>query len=176
MAGCLAQSRREGFLADFPFVDVLVGPQSLHELPALLERRLTGGKPVGAFADATTRWSADLPRARVSGPSAWVQIVAGCSNYCTYCIVPSVRGPEASRPAAEVLTEVERLAAGGVREITLLGQNVNAYGKEAGFAGQETFADLLQSGLRRPRHRPHPFHDLSPQGRVGGSYRGDRSP
>ncbi len=150
VAGCLAQSRREGFFRDFPFVDVLVGPQSLHELPELLERRLAGGEAVGAFAGATTRWSADLPRARVNGPSAWVQIVAGCSNYCTYCIVPSVRGPEASRPAAEILAEVRSLAASGVREITFLGQNVNAYGKEAGFGGQETFAKLLQTACGVP--------------------------
>ena len=150
VAGCLAQSRREEFFRDFPFVDVLVGPQSLHELPGLLEQRLTGGESVGAFADSTTRWSADLPRTRVNGPSAWVQIVAGCSNHCTYCIVPSVRGPEASRPAAAILTEVDHLAAFGVREITLLGQNVNAYGKEPGFAGKETFADLLRMACAVP--------------------------
>jgi tRNA-2-methylthio-N6-dimethylallyladenosine synthase len=148
VAGCLAQSRRDEFFADFPFVDVLVGPQSLHELPMLLQQRLAEGHKVGAFAETTTRWSAELPRARVDGPCAWVQIVAGCSNYCTYCIVPSVRGPEASRPAADVLYEVEGLAAAGVREITLLGQNVNAYGKEPGFAGGETFADLLQAVCR----------------------------
>jgi tRNA-2-methylthio-N6-dimethylallyladenosine synthase len=145
VAGCLAQSRREGFFADFPFVDVLVGPQSLHELPALLEQRLAAGSGVGAYAETTTQWSAELPRVRVDGPSAWVQIVAGCSNFCTYCIVPSVRGPEASRPAADIIAEVEALAASGVREITLLGQNVNAYGKEPGFCGGETFADLLQA-------------------------------
>ncbi len=166
VAGCLAQSRREEFLADFPFVDVLVGPQSLHELPDLLERRLAGGEPVGVFADATTRWSADLPRTRVNGPSAWVQIVAGCSNYCTYCIVPSVRGPEASRPAADILAEVGRLAASGVREITLLGQNVNAYGNEPGFRGKETFADLLQlasgvPGIERVRFMTSHPKDMS---------------
>jgi tRNA-2-methylthio-N6-dimethylallyladenosine synthase len=166
VAGCLAQSRREEFLTDFPFVDVLVGPQSLHELPQLLERRLTCGEAVGAFADHTTRWSADLPRTRVNGPSAWVQIVAGCSNYCTYCIVPSVRGPEASRPAADILPEVERLAATGVREITLLGQNVNAYGTEAGFEGKERFPDLLRQasavpGIERVRFMTSHPKDMS---------------
>ena len=81
-------------------MDVLVGPQSLHELPLLLQERLATGVPVGAFQETTTRWSADLPRVRRSGPLAWVQIMTGCTNYCSYCIVPYVRGPEASRPAA----------------------------------------------------------------------------
>jgi tRNA-2-methylthio-N6-dimethylallyladenosine synthase len=150
VAGCLAQSRREEFLADFPFVDVLVGPQSLHELPALLERRRACGAPVGAFDEATSRWSADLPRTRLSGPAAWVQIVAGCSNFCSYCIVPYVRGPEASRSAADILAEVAGLTTDGVRQVTFLGQNVNAYGKEPGFSGRETFADLLDKACSIP--------------------------
>ena len=145
VAGCLAQSRKEGFFSDFPFVDVLVGPQSLHDLPVLLERRRATARPVGAFQETTTGWSADLPRSRVSGPSAWVQIVAGCSNFCSYCIVPYVRGPEASRPAVDILGEVRSLVADGVRQVTFLGQNVNAYGKEPGFPGRETFADLLEA-------------------------------
>ena len=135
VAGCLAQSRREAFFADFPCVDVLVGPQSLHQLPALIEERLDTGDRATAFAETTTRWSADLPRSRVSGPGAWVQVVAGCSNFCSYCIVPYVRGPEASRPVEAIMREVADLAAAGVRQVTFLGQNVNAYGKEPGFAG-----------------------------------------
>jgi tRNA-2-methylthio-N6-dimethylallyladenosine synthase len=150
VAGCLAQSRREEFLTDFPFVDVLVGPQSLHELPMLLSRRQEIAEPVGAFQEHTTRWSADLPRTRLAGPSAWVQITAGCSNFCSYCIVPYVRGPEASRPAAEILAEVTQLAAVGAREITFLGQNVNAYGKEPGFPGSESFAELLAQACGVP--------------------------
>jgi tRNA-2-methylthio-N6-dimethylallyladenosine synthase len=150
VAGCLAQSRREEFFGDFPFVDVLVGPQSLHELPGLLERRTRNGRPGGAFEEGTSLWSADLPRARASGPSAWVQIVAGCSNFCSYCIVPYVRGPEASRPAADILAEVTRLAADGVRQVIFLGQNVNAYGKERGFPGRERFADLLERSCSIP--------------------------
>jgi tRNA-2-methylthio-N6-dimethylallyladenosine synthase len=166
VAGCLAQSRRDEFFSDFPFVDVLVGPQSLHELPALLEQRLADGAGIGAYAETTTRWSAELPRVRVKGPSAWVQIVAGCSNYCTYCIVPSVRGPEASRSAADIIAEVEALAGCGVREITLLGQNVNAYGREAGFAGTESFANLLRAacgvrGIERIRFMTSHPKDMS---------------
>lgn len=170
IAGCLAQSRQEELLGAFPFVDVLVGPQSLHELPALIERRWSRPEvgPVWAFEDKTTRWSADLPRARAAGPSAWVQITAGCSNFCSYCIVPYVRGPEASRPAAEILAEVEHLAEAGVREVTFLGQNVNAYGKEPGFAGTETFADLLEGaclipGIERIRFMTSHPKDVAPE-------------
>jgi tRNA-2-methylthio-N6-dimethylallyladenosine synthase len=166
VTGCLAQSRREGFLEDYPFVDVLVGPQSLHELPALLERRFASGEAVGAFQEATTRWSAELPRTRVSGPAAWVQIVAGCSNFCSYCIVPYVRGPEASRPAADIVAEISALAATGVRQVTLLGQNVNAYGQEPGFPGQDSFADLLErtcaiEGIQRVRFMTSHPKDMS---------------
>jgi tRNA-2-methylthio-N6-dimethylallyladenosine synthase len=150
VAGCLAQSRREDLLDDFPFVDVLVGPQSLHELPGLLERSLASGEVAGAFQEETTLWSADLPRKRVSGPMAWVQIVAGCSNFCSYCIVPHVRGPEASRPADDILAEVAALAGSGVKQVTLLGQNVNAYGQEPGFAGGISFAELLSSACAVP--------------------------
>jgi tRNA-2-methylthio-N6-dimethylallyladenosine synthase len=144
VAGCLPQSRQEEFLREYPFVDVLVGPQSLRELPELLRQRVESKEPVSAFQERTTRWSADLPRERVQGPCAWVQITAGCTNFCSYCIVPYVRGPEASRSASDILAEVGVLASSGVREVTLLGQNVNAYGKEPGFAGAETFTDLLR--------------------------------
>jgi len=166
VAGCLAQSRKDEFFRDFPFVDVLVGPQSLHELPGLLERRWAEGRPVGVFHQTTLTWSADLPRTRAAGPSAWVQIVAGCSNFCSYCIVPYVRGPEASRPAADILGEVARLAAEGIRQVTFLGQNVNAYGKEPGFTGRESFADLLQqafsiSGIERIRFMTSHPKDVS---------------
>lgn len=166
VAGCLAQSRREELLVDFPFVDVLVGPQSLHELPGLLQRRAETQRPAGAFQETTTTFSAKLPRTHPVGPSAWVQINAGCSNYCSYCIVPYVRGPEASRPAVEILEEAAHLAARGVREITFLGQNVNAYGKEPGFAGTERFPDLLGlacdvPGLERIRFMTSHPKDMS---------------
>jgi tRNA-2-methylthio-N6-dimethylallyladenosine synthase len=166
VAGCLAQSRQEEFLADFPFVDVLVGPQSLHELPDLLEQRRATGRYAGAFQEVTSRLSAELPRVRSDGPSAWVQITAGCSNFCSYCIVPYVRGPEASRPAGEIVHEAVELAGAGVREVTLLGQNVNAYGKEPSFSGSETFTDLLQvvcavPGIERVRFMTSHPKDVS---------------
>ncbi len=145
VAGCLAQSRREAFFAEHPYVDVLVGPQSLHLLPSLVEGSRSGAGKVGAFEESTTHWSAELPRARRRGAQAWIQIMAGCSNYCSYCIVPYVRGPEASRSESDILAEVAGLLEEGVREITLLGQNVNAYGLEPGFGGLSDFAALLHS-------------------------------
>ena len=145
---------------------MLAGPQSLHELPALVEQRTETGRAAGAFQARTTTWSAELPRTRLNGPCAWVQITAGCSNYCSYCIVPYVRGPEASRPAGEILLEVEHLVADGAREVTFLGQNVNAYGKEPGFGGTETFAELLERacdipGLERLRFMTSHPKDVS---------------
>ena len=124
------------------------------------------GEPAGAFQDQTSRWSAELPRSRGSGPAAWVQIVAGCSNFCSYCIVPYVRGPEASRPAAAILAEVRALAAAGVRQVTFLGQNVNAYGKEPGFAGPGELRRPSGASLLGPGYRAGPFHDLASQGHV----------
>jgi tRNA-2-methylthio-N6-dimethylallyladenosine synthase len=166
VTGCLPQSRKEDFFQDFPFVDVLVGPQSLHRLPALLESARDAPRQVVAFQEATTMWSADLPRSRVSGPSAWVQIVAGCSNFCSYCIVPYVRGPEASRPAGDILDELRSLVDDGIRQVTFLGQNVNSYGKEAGFSGRERFADLLEAacavdGIERLRFMTSHPKDMS---------------
>jgi tRNA-2-methylthio-N6-dimethylallyladenosine synthase len=166
VTGCLAQSRRDRFFADFPFVDILAGPQSLHELPRLLDERLSSGRSAGAFAEATSRWSADLPRVRRDGPLAWVQIVAGCSNFCSYCIVPYVRGPEASRPAEAIVDEVRDLTAEGVREVTLLGQNVNAYGAEPTYCGKDPFPALLEkvcsvSGIERVRFMTSHPKDVS---------------
>lgn len=168
VAGCLAQSRRESFLTEHPYVDVLVGPQSLHMLPSLVAECGSGSRPVTAFEESTTRWSAELPRTRSRGPFAWVQIMAGCSNYCSYCIVPYVRGPEASRPESDILHEVETLVGDGVREITLLGQNVNAYGLEPGFTGTADFAELLHAlsevaGLDRIRFMTSHPKDVSPR-------------
>ncbi|MHB9113090.1 MAG: tRNA (N6-isopentenyl adenosine(37)-C2)-methylthiotransferase MiaB [Thermoleophilia bacterium] len=166
IAGCLAQSRREAFFAEHPYVDVLVGPQSLHMLPRLVEESRSGDGPVGAFEESTTRWSGELPRARGRGPLASIQIMAGCSNYCSYCIVPYVRGPEASRSEEDILREAAALVADGVREITLLGQNVNAYGLEPGFKGTTDFPGLLRSlsavdGLDRLRFMTSHPKDVS---------------
>lgn len=173
VAGCLAQSRRQSFLRDHPYVDVLVGPQSLDELPELLTVRREQDASAWSFRAQAQGWSADLPRVRQESPHAWVQIMTGCTNFCAYCIVPYVRGPEASRPPKDIVAEVEELVAGGVREVTLLGQNVNAYGREPGFAGREDlagggdFARLLSMvsgvpGLERLRFMTSHPKDVSP--------------
>jgi len=168
VAGCLAQSRQAAFFREHPYVDVLVGPQSLHLLPALLDERVSTGRQVGAFDESTSMWSAELPRVRQSGPLAWIQIMTGCSNYCSYCIVPYVRGPEASRPRNEVVEETRELARQGVREVTLLGQNVNAYGLEpASRAGGGGFPALLEAlsgvaGIERIRFMTSHPKDVSP--------------
>src|SRR5680860_1074243 len=145
VAGCLAQSRQQSFFREHPYVDVLVGPQSLEELPGLLMTRLEQDAPAGSFRMRAKGWSADLPRAAQEGPHAWVQVMTGCTNFCAYCIVPYVRGPEASRLAADIVAEVEELVATGVREVTLLGQNVNACGKEADF--EETWVLVEEGGF-----------------------------
>jgi tRNA-2-methylthio-N6-dimethylallyladenosine synthase len=166
VAGCLAQSRQQTFFEEHPYVDVLVGPQSLHELPLLLESRLADGGRRSAFQHETTRFSADLPRVRREGPLAWVQIMTGCTNFCSYCIVPYVRGPERSRPVPDIVAEVTELVAEGTREVTLLGQNVNAYGAEPGFGDTVDFAGLLEclaaiAGLTRIRFMTSHPKDVS---------------
>ncbi|GAB4246799.1 MAG: tRNA (N6-isopentenyl adenosine(37)-C2)-methylthiotransferase MiaB [Thermoleophilia bacterium] len=174
VAGCLAQSRRESFFEEHPYVDVLVGPQSLHELPELILSRieqsaasLPAPAPAAALAERTECFSAELPRVRSDGPLAWVQIMTGCTNYCSYCIVPYVRGPEASRPADDILAEIRSLVDQGVREVTLLGQNVNAYGSEEEAPPGPDFAGLLNQvsaveGLRRIRFMTSHPKDVSP--------------
>ena len=172
VTGCLAQSRKDELYKDFPVHRRACGAaEPARAAPA---HRAAPGQPgitSGAFQEVTTAWSAELPRTRLAGPCAWVQITAGCSNFCSYCIVPYVRGPEASRPAAEILAEVERLVAEGVKEVTFLGQNVNAYGKEPGFAGGESFAAVAGTGERDRRVGAAAVHDLASQGCVGGADR-----
>ena len=131
VTGCLPQAEQDDFFRRFPCVDGALGPQNLHRLPELLEAAVEPapprGGPTGYFADGP-HLSGDLPARRRRPFQAWVQIMSGCTNLCSYCIVPRVRGPERSRQPEAVVDEVRALAADGVREVTLLGQNVNAYG------------------------------------------------
>jgi tRNA-2-methylthio-N6-dimethylallyladenosine synthase len=160
VTGCLPQAERDGFFARFPFVDGALGPQNLHRLVELLEASVERGgeAPAGYFEDGP-HFSGDLEGRRERPYQAWVQVMSGCTNFCTYCIVPYVRGPERSRAADDILAEVEELVADGVREVTLLGQNVNAYGldrRRGGEAGAPGFAGLLRrldgvAGLDRVR-------------------------
>jgi tRNA-2-methylthio-N6-dimethylallyladenosine synthase len=168
VGGCLAQKDRDLIQARAPHVDVVFGTHNLANAPALLERsRLEG--PLLEIVEEHEAYPSALPARREVDHAAWVTIQIGCDNSCTFCIVPIVRGAEVSRRMGDVVHEVEELAADGVTEITLLGQNVNSYGRDLG-AGQyrPQFADLLRAvdaveGIRRVRYTsPHP-KDLRPE-------------
>ena len=161
VAGCLPQVEREALFERFPFVDVALGPQHLAELPGAL----AAGGQRGCF-DGEGALSGELPAHRERAFQAWVQVMSGCTNGCSYCIVPAARGPERSRPPAAVVAEVRSLALDGVLEVTLLGQNVNAYGNDLPGPDRPTFAGLLRSldqidGLRRLRFTTSHPRDLS---------------
>ena len=143
VGGCVASQEGDRIVKRAPYVDVVFGPQTLHRLPKLIaERRASGRSAVDVSFPEIEKFDA-LPPARVEGSSAFVSIMEGCSKYCTFCIVPYTRGEEVSRPLEDVLTEVATLAAQGVKEVTFLGQNVNAYrGAMTDAAGGEDFADL----------------------------------
>ena len=127
VGGCVASQEGAAIVARAPYVDLVFGPQTLHRLPEMLQRRRTEARPqVDISFPAIEKFDA-LPPARVDGPTAFVSIMEGCSKYCSYCVVPYTRGEEVSRPFEDVLAEIAGLADYGVREVTLLGQNVNAY-------------------------------------------------
>ena len=127
VGGCVASQEGEAIIARAPYVDVVFGPQTLHRLPELLAQRERQNAPQVDIRFPEIEKFDHLPPARVEGASAFVSIMEGCSKYCSYCVVPYTRGEEFSRPFDDVLTEVAGLAEQGVKEITLLGQNVNAY-------------------------------------------------
>jgi tRNA-2-methylthio-N6-dimethylallyladenosine synthase len=127
VGGCVASQEGEGIRARAPFVDVVFGPQTLHRLPELLaEVRRTGRPQVDVSFPQNEKFD-EMPLPQASAATAFVSIMEGCSKYCTFCVVPYTRGEEISRPFAQVLDEIRAVAAQGVREVTLLGQNVNAY-------------------------------------------------
>jgi tRNA-2-methylthio-N6-dimethylallyladenosine synthase len=127
VGGCVASQEGAAIIARAPYVDLVFGPQTLHRLPDMLAKRRASGQPQVDISFPEIEKFDHLPPARVEGPSAFVSIMEGCSKYCSYCVVPYTRGEEVSRPLDDVLTEVAELAEQGVREVTLLGQNVNAY-------------------------------------------------
>jgi tRNA-2-methylthio-N6-dimethylallyladenosine synthase len=139
VGGCVASQEGEGITARAPFVDLVFGPQTLHRLPAMLRGLKDSGRPQIDISFPEIEKFDRLPPAHATGATAFVSIMEGCSKYCSFCVVPYTRGEEISRPFEQVLGEVERLAGQGVREITLLGQNVNAY---AGPMQDGTLADL----------------------------------
>jgi tRNA-2-methylthio-N6-dimethylallyladenosine synthase len=127
VGGCVASQEGAAIVSRAPYVDVVFGPQTLHRLPQMIDARRASGRPQVDISFPEIEKFDALPAARKEGPSAFVSIMEGCSKYCTFCVVPYTRGEEISRPFADVLTEISGLVAQGVREITLLGQNVNAY-------------------------------------------------
>jgi tRNA-2-methylthio-N6-dimethylallyladenosine synthase len=168
LGGCVAQQYGEELLVRWPHLDLVVGTHSINRVPAMLARYEATGE-----RQAWVRFSyefGDDPdgRSRLCEPevSAYVTIMRGCDNFCSYCIVPMVRGRECSRPSSEIIREVESLVESGVREVTLLGQNVNSYGQ--GVPGEVNFAGLLQQvakvkGLLRIRFTTSHPKDLSPE-------------
>src|SRR5579862_6413736 len=160
VGGCLAQMERTRIAERAPWVDVVYGTHNMGSLPALLERARIRGEAQAEFAETLETFPSLLPARRQSAYAAWVAISVGCNNTCTFCIVPSLRGRERDRRPGEILAEVSALAADGVLEVTLLGQNVNSYGAE--FGDRQAFGKLLRScgdieGLERVRFTsPHP--------------------
>jgi tRNA-2-methylthio-N6-dimethylallyladenosine synthase len=157
VGGCVASQEGAGIVARSPYVDLVFGPQTLHRLPQMMEARRASGKPQVDISFPEIEKFDRLPPARVEGPTAFVSIMEGCSKYCTFCVVPYTRGEEVSRPLDDVLTEVAELALQGVKEITLLGQNVNAYRGRADGAEVADFALLLEHvaevpGIERIRY------------------------
>src|SRR5437879_10382493 len=127
VGGCVASQEGAAIVARAPYVDLVFGPQTLHRLPEMIDARQRSGQPQVDVSFPEIEKFDRLPPARVEGPSAFVSIMEGCSKYCTFCVVPYTRGEEMSRPFDDVLAEVNSLAQQGVKEITLLGQNVNDY-------------------------------------------------
>ena len=158
VGGCVASQEGAAIIARAPYVDVVFGPQTLHRLPDLLSKRIKLGKPQVDISFPEIEKFDHLPPARVDGASAFVSIMEGCSKYCSYCVVPYTRGEEVSRPFDDVLVEVAGLADQGVKEITLLGQNVNAYRGIMGDTAEiADFATLLEyvhdiPGIERIRY------------------------
>ena len=145
VGGCVASQEGAAILKRAPYVDIVFGPQTLHRLPQLLQaRRATGSAQVDISFPEIEKFD-HLPAPRASSGSAFVSIMEGCSKYCTFCVVPYTRGDEVSRPLADIMREVQELVAQGMKEVTLLGQNVNAYRGISDDDDTVDFAYLLQA-------------------------------
>jgi tRNA-2-methylthio-N6-dimethylallyladenosine synthase len=150
VGGCVASQEGAEIGRRAPYVDLVFGPQTLHRLPEMIEQRGPGGTIVVDVSFPEIEKFDRLPEPRVEGPSAFVSIMEGCSKYCTFCVVPYPRGEEVSRPVDDVIAEIAHLAAGGVREVNLLGQNVNAYRGDNHLGETVDFAELLHLVARVP--------------------------
>ncbi len=164
VGGCVASQEGEMILRRAPYVDIVFGPQTLHRLPKMLDEvRRTRVKALDISFPEIEKFDC-LPPPKVDGAKAFVSIMEGCSKYCSFCVVPYTRGTEFSRPFDDVITEVYELAGQGVREVNLLGQNVNGYLGRTHEGGESSFADLLRfvaavDGIDRVRYTTsHPLH------------------
>ena len=169
VGGCVASQEGAAIVRRAPYVDIVFGPQTLHRLPDLIARRRSTGRPQVDISFPEVEKFDHLPPPRVEGVSAFVSIMEGCSKYCSFCVVPYTRGEEVSRPFDDVLTEVADLADHGVKEITLLGQNVNAYrGAMNGSGEVADLAALLEylaevPGLERIRYMTSHPKEMTPR-------------
>ncbi|MGL5501494.1 MAG: tRNA (N6-isopentenyl adenosine(37)-C2)-methylthiotransferase MiaB, partial [Plesiomonas shigelloides] len=144
VGGCVASQEGDHIRQRAPYVDIVFGPQTLHRLPEMINRLRGNRSPIVDVSFPEIEKFDRLPEPRAEGPTAFVSIMEGCNKYCTYCVVPYTRGEEVSRPADDILLEIAQLAAQGVREINLLGQNVNAYRATNHDGSECTFAELLR--------------------------------
>ena len=163
VAGCVAQAEGEEIIRRQPLVDLVVGPQAYHRLPAMLDRVARGEKPVETEFPAEDKFE-HLPKVRRASPTAFLTVQEGCDKFCAFCVVPYTRGAEVSRPVARVLAEARELVARGAVEITLLGQNVNAYhgagpGGDIGLAGLVRELGAIE-GLERIRYTTSHPNDM----------------
>jgi tRNA-2-methylthio-N6-dimethylallyladenosine synthase len=167
VGGCVASQEGDGIRARAGFVDLVFGPQTLHRLPGMVDEVRRDGRAVVDISFPEIEKFDALPAPRAEGPTAFVSVMEGCSKYCSFCVVPYTRGEEVSRPLADVLAEVRQLAAQGVREVTLLGQNVNGYRGAVAAGGTADLATLLHhvaliDGIGRLRYttsHPREFSD-----------------
>ena len=163
VGGCVATQEGDSIRKRAPYVDVIFGPQTLHRLPEMIKQSQSDHAPVMDISFPEIEKFDRLPEPRAEGPTAFVSIMEGCSKYCTYCVVPYTRGEEVSRPLDDVLFEIAQLAEQGVREVNLLGQNVNAYRGATHDDEIATFAELLRlvaaiDGIDRIRYTTsHPI-------------------
>ena len=168
VGGCVASQEGASIIARAPYVDVVFGPQTLHRLPDMLRQRQVQNRPQVDISFPEIEKFDHLPPAKVEGASAFVSVMEGCSKYCSYCVVPYTRGDEINRPFEDVLVEVAGLADQGVKEITLLGQNVNAYRAPMGQSGEMAdFATLLEyvceiPGIERLRYTTSHPNEFTP--------------
>lgn len=161
LCGCMTQQKSvaEKLKKSFPQVDLILGTHVLHKLPQLVYEKMSGGGRIVDISESDGVIAEGLPTVRDGGAHAWVPIMYGCNNFCSYCIVPYVRGRERSRKSEDILAEIRGLVAQGVREITLLGQNVNSYGRENGeisFPQLLRFIDALPGDFRIRFMTSHP--------------------